>query len=74
MKLGPVTKLYKRNKNIKKLTVTSCQQIVTSLSFFQFMDNLESSRGRIPDAYSVKLTFSLKYFKKVILQNLKTEL
>ena len=34
MKLGPVTKLYKRNTTTSKnLTVTSFQQIVTSLFF-----------------------------------------
>ena len=43
----------------KNLAMTSCQQIVTSLVFFQFMANLEQSRGRIPDAQSVKFTFSL---------------
>ena len=48
MKLRPVTKLDKRNKTTsKKLTMTSFQQIVTSLPFFQFM------------AKSVKLAFTL---------------
>ena len=36
MELGPVTKRNKRNK--KKIDM-SCWQIVTSLSFFQFMVN-----------------------------------
>ena len=37
MKLGPVTKLDKRNKTpIKKMTMTSCRKIMTSLSFFRF--------------------------------------
>ena len=37
MKLGPVTKLDKRNKiTLKKLAMSSCQKIVKSLSFFQF--------------------------------------
>ena len=59
MKLGPVTKLDKRNKTTsKKLTMTSCQQIVTSLSFFQFMANLEQFGSRGSDVWSVKLTFS----------------
>ena len=49
MKLGPVTKLDKRNKTSKKLTMTSCQKIVTPLSFFRFLANLEQSGGRIPD-------------------------
>ena len=54
MKLVPETnKLDKRNKRTskKKLTMTSCREIVTSLSFFQFIANLEQS---VP-----KLTFSL---------------
>ena len=35
MKLGPVTKLDNRNKaTLKNMTMTSCQQIVTSLLFF----------------------------------------
>ena len=50
MKLGPATKLYKR---------TPCRQIVTSLLFSRFVANLEQSGSRIPDAWSVKLTFSL---------------
>ena len=54
MKLGPVTKLDKRNmETSKKLTMASCRQIVTSLSF------LEQSGSRIPEAWSVKFTFSL---------------
>ena len=40
--------------------MTSCQQIVTSLSFFQFMVHWEQSGGWIPDAWRVKLIFSLK--------------
>ena len=54
MRLGPVTKLDKRNKTTsKKLTMTSCRQIVMSFSIYgQF-------GSRIPVAWSVKLTFSL---------------
>ena len=60
MKLGPVNKLDKRNKTkSKKLMVMSCQQIVTSLSLFQFMANLEQSGNQILNAWSVKFTFSL---------------
>ena len=63
MKLGPVTKIDKRNKTTsKKLTLTSCQIIVTSLPFFGFLANLEQSGGRIPNTESF------------ILQKLKTEL
>ena len=43
----------------KKLTMTSCQKIVTPLSFFQFVANLNQSGSRIPDACSVNFTFSL---------------
>ena len=61
MKLGPVTKLDKRNTatSKKNLMMTSCRQIVTSWSFFQFMTNLQPSGSRIPDAWSLQLTFSL---------------
>ena len=64
MKLAPVHQqrnLTRETKQRQKnLTMTSPQQIVTSLSFFQFMANLEPSGSRIPEAESVKLTFSLK--------------
>ena len=44
MKLGPVTKLDKRNKGTsKKVTMRSCWEIMTSLLFLRFMDNLEQS-------------------------------
>ena len=60
MKLGPVTKLNNRNKiRSKKTDETSCQKIVTSLSFFQFMVDLEQSKSWTPDAESAKLMFSL---------------
>ena len=50
MKIGSVTKLDKNNKTkSKKLTVMPCQEIVISLSFFQFMVNLEQSGSRIPE-------------------------
>ena len=48
MKLGSVTKLDKKNKNLKKL------------AFFRFLDNLKHSGSRIGDDLSTKLTFSLK--------------
>ena len=51
MKLGLITKLIRETKqDLKSLTMTSCQKIVTPLSFFQFTTNLEQSGGRIPDA------------------------
>ena len=40
------------------MMMTSFQEIVTSLAFFQFTANLEQSGSRIPDAYSIKLMFS----------------
>ena len=45
MKLEPVTKLDKRNKatSKKKLTITSCWQIVASLSFSRFIASLDQS-------------------------------
>ena len=51
MKLGPVTKLDKREikRRQKYLAMTSCRQFVTSLLFFRFMANLEQSRSWIPD-------------------------
>ena len=42
MKLGPVSKIDKRNKKTSKnLEMTPCRKIVTSLSFFGFLANLE---------------------------------
>ena len=59
MKLGPVTKIDKGNKTTSKnLTMMSCWKIVTSLSFFRFIANLEQSGSRILDAVSVKVIFS----------------
>ena len=62
MKLGPVTKINKKNMTTskKKMTMTSCRQIVTLLSFSRFMANMERSGSGIPDAWLLKLTFSLK--------------
>ena len=41
------------------LTVTSCQKIVTPLPLFQFMANLQPSESKIPDGWSMKVTFSI---------------
>ena len=61
MKLGPVTKPDKRNKTTSiNLMMTSFRKIVTSLSFFGFLANLEQSGGRIPDTESAKVMFSVK--------------
>ena len=60
MKLGAVIKLGKTNTiTSKKFTTTSCRKIVTSLSFFQFMANLQPSGSRIPDVWFMKLKSSL---------------
>ena len=40
----------------------SCWQIVTSLSFFQLMADLEQSERQILGSWSVKVTFSLIVF------------
>ena len=40
------------------INVRKCQKIVTSLESFRFMTNLEQSGNRIPDKWSVKLTFA----------------
>ena len=39
--------------------MTSCREVVTSLSFFGFLANLEQSGGRIPDTESSKVMFSV---------------
>ena len=60
LKLGLVTKPDKRNTVMsKKLMMTLCRKMVTSLCFFQFMAILQSSGSRIPESWSIKLTFSL---------------
>ena len=40
-------------------TMTSCQQIVMSLWIFPFIANLEQSESRIPESWSVEITFAL---------------
>ena len=58
MKLRPITKVDKRNKKTSKnLALASCREIVTSLSFFGFLANLEQSGGRIQDTESTKVKF-----------------
>ena len=60
MKLGPVTKLDKRNKTRStKFDVDVLPENLTSLSLFGFLTNLEQSGGRIPDTESVKVIFSV---------------
>ena len=59
MKLGPVTKLDKRNTETLKrfdydVMSANCDVIVF---FFRFMVNLQPSGSRISKAWSVKLTF-----------------
>ena len=60
MKFGPVTKLDKRNKaTSKNFDYDVCQEIVTSLSFFLFLTNLEQSRGWDRETKSVKVMISV---------------
>ena len=60
MKLGPLTKVDKRNKTTSKnLALMLCRQIMTLLSFSGFLANLEQSRERIPDTESGKVMFSV---------------
>ena len=60
MKLRPVTNLKRETKQRqKRLTLTSFWKIVTSLSFFGFLANLEQSGGRIPGTESAKVMFSV---------------
>ena len=47
MKLGPEEE---KQKKTKKLTMTSCQKVVTSLPFFQFTTDLKQFGSGIPDA------------------------
>ena len=51
MKIGQVTKLDKRKQMMsKKVDDTSWREIMTSLSYLQFMASLEQFGSRIPDA------------------------
>ena len=60
MKLGPVTKIDNRNKtSSKNLDVDVMSEIVTSLSFFLFLPNLEQSGSRILTAESANVMFSV---------------
>ena len=68
MKPGPVTK---RNKTTSKnFDHDVILEIVTSLSFFLFMVNLEQSASRVTDAEAAKLMFSLIVTLKLIVKNL----
>ena len=61
IRLGPVTILDKRNTaTSRKFDNDVMWATFASLSFFQFIDNLQISRNRFPWAGSIKLTFSLK--------------
>ena len=63
MKPGIVTKRDKRNtKTSKKIKMMLRRHIVTSLSFFQFMVNLQPSGSRILDAWTKKIIFSSTIF------------
>ena len=49
----------RKKKKKKEKTMALKRQIVTSLSIFLFKENLEQSRNRILEAWSVKLILSL---------------
>ena len=55
MKPKPLTKLDKKNT-----MMMPWWQNMTSLLFVQFMANLEQSGNQTPEAWSVKLIFSLR--------------
>ena len=60
MKLRSVTKIDKRNKTTsKKFDDGVMSEILTSLSFFGVLANLEQSGGRIPDTESAEVMFSV---------------
>ena len=60
MKLGPVTKLDKKNNTTSKtFGDDAMSENCDVIPIFQFMANLEQSGSRIPVAQSVKLKFSL---------------
>ena len=56
MKLGPVTKLYKRNTaTSKKLDDDVLSANYDAIVIFRFMANLERFRSRISDAWSAEI-------------------
>ena len=60
VKLGPVTKIDKRNTATSKyLTMNLCRQVMRPSSFFCFMINLEQYRTRILETWYIIFTFSL---------------
>ena len=60
MKLGPVTKLNKRNKTkLKKFDDYVMSANSDVIVIFRLTANLELFGSRIPDAWSIKLTFLL---------------
>ena len=60
MKIELAAKPDKRNMaKLKKMMMTLCQKIMTSLSFFRFVANLEQSGSRNLETWSIRLTFSL---------------
>ena len=48
-KRNTLTSKKKKKKKKKKMMVTSCQRIVTSFLFFQFLANFEQSGSWTPD-------------------------
>ena len=61
LKLGPVTKVDKRNMaRSKKLYDDNISANYGVIVFFQFMANLKPSRNRILEVWSIKYKFLLK--------------
>ena len=52
-----LTKLDKRNTTTSRFDLMPFWQIVTSLSFFQFMTNLQPSKSCILDAWPTQLSY-----------------
>ena len=72
---GPITKLDKKKKTAsKKSIMTSGWKIVTFLSFFQFMANMEQSGSRIPDGRVVCKTYIFIYSNILSYKNWKPNL
>ena len=66
MKLKPVSELQRETQQCqKKLTVTSCREIVTSSSFFGFMTNLFPGAGSVILVFLLLVTFYLTKTEKI---------
>ena len=60
MKLGPVTKIDKRNKTTsKKIDIDVMSKKCDAIDIFRILANLEQSGGQIPETESAKVLFSV---------------